>query len=244
MSAPWVKFFFGLSLHIFLWKMRATPGTCTKQGCLARRPFCHKVNLPASCRRRSNSIPWWTSFHVMLSLRTWHIMISNLQHPKGFTCVSLSVENYRLCARSQLISFARFTRRTQARGEPKLWLIYKVVPTKHPLRCEANYQRIIYYSIALKGAEVYNGSYKQNLTYRCDKQFSEAQSTRYWLKQSSRKFPGQNTDLLFWINKVCDIFFSISEQTCLALCRLDAAWHLCLGSYHTETHGNIYRSLF
>ena len=119
MSAPWVKFFFGLSLHIFLWKMRATPGTCTKQGCLARRPFCHKVNLPASCRRRSNSIPWWTSFHVMLSLRTWHIMISNLQHPKGFTCVSLSVENYRLCARSQLISFARFTRRTQAWGEPR-----------------------------------------------------------------------------------------------------------------------------
>ena len=41
-------------------------------------------------------------------------------------------------------------RRTQARGEPKLWLIYKVVPTKHPLRCEANYQRRMYYSIALK----------------------------------------------------------------------------------------------
>ena len=59
-------------------------------------------------------------------------------------------------------SFARFTEenRTQARGEPKLWLIYKVVPTKQPLRCEANYQRRIYYSIALKGAEVYNGSYK------------------------------------------------------------------------------------
>ena len=68
--------------------------------------------------------------------------------------------------------------------------------------------------------------------------------TRYWLPQSSRKYPGQNTDLLFWINKVSDIFFSISEQACLALCRLHAAWHLCLGSYHTETHGNIYRSLF
>ena len=35
-----------------------------------------------------------------------------------------------------------------------------VVPTKQPLSCEANYQRRIYYSIALKGAEVYNGSYK------------------------------------------------------------------------------------
>ena len=35
--------------HIFLWKTRATPGTRIKLGCLARRPLCHKVNLPASC---------------------------------------------------------------------------------------------------------------------------------------------------------------------------------------------------
>ena len=33
-----------------------------------------------STRRRSNSIPWCTSIHVILSLRTWHIIISNLQH--------------------------------------------------------------------------------------------------------------------------------------------------------------------
>ena len=46
---PWVKFYFGLSLHIFLWQMRASPGACIKPGCLARRPLCHKVNLPASC---------------------------------------------------------------------------------------------------------------------------------------------------------------------------------------------------
>ena len=31
-------------------------------------------------RRRSNSIPWCTSIHAILSLRTWHIIISNLQH--------------------------------------------------------------------------------------------------------------------------------------------------------------------
>ena len=43
------KIYFGLSLHIFLWKMRATPGACIKADCLARRPLCHKVNLPASC---------------------------------------------------------------------------------------------------------------------------------------------------------------------------------------------------
>ena len=54
----------------------------------------------------------------------------------------------RLLENHSLISFARFTRRTQARGEPKLWLIYKVVPTKQPLRCEANYQRRIYSSTA------------------------------------------------------------------------------------------------
>ena len=34
-------------------------------------------------RRRSNSIPWCTSFHVILSLRAWHIMISNLQHARN-----------------------------------------------------------------------------------------------------------------------------------------------------------------
>ena len=29
--------------------MRASPGACIKPGCLALRPLCHKVNLPASC---------------------------------------------------------------------------------------------------------------------------------------------------------------------------------------------------
>ena len=32
---------------------------------------------------RLNSIPWCTSFHVILSLRTWHIMISNLPHARN-----------------------------------------------------------------------------------------------------------------------------------------------------------------
>ena len=49
---PWVKFYFGLSLHIFLWKMRATPGACINPGCLTRRQLCHKVNLPASYESR------------------------------------------------------------------------------------------------------------------------------------------------------------------------------------------------
>ena len=63
-----------------------------------------------------------------------------------------------------------------------------------------------------------------------------SESTRYWLTQSSRKFPGQNTDLFFWINKVSDVSFSNSEQACLRCAGLHAAWHLSLGSYHTETH--------
>ena len=43
-----LKFYFGLSLHIFqdfLWQVCATPGACIKLGCLARRPLYHKVNL-------------------------------------------------------------------------------------------------------------------------------------------------------------------------------------------------------
>ena len=32
--------------------MRATPGACIKSDCLALRPLCHKVNLPASCEAR------------------------------------------------------------------------------------------------------------------------------------------------------------------------------------------------
>ena len=33
--------------------------------------------------KTSNSIPWCTSFHVILSLRTWHIMITTLQHARN-----------------------------------------------------------------------------------------------------------------------------------------------------------------
>ena len=39
--------------------MRATPGACIKPGCLAQRPLCPKVTLPASCkalRRGSASV--------------------------------------------------------------------------------------------------------------------------------------------------------------------------------------------
>ena len=48
-----VKFHFGSSMvRHCIWKMCATPGTCIKPGCLARRPLCHKVNLPSCVARR------------------------------------------------------------------------------------------------------------------------------------------------------------------------------------------------
>ena len=55
-------------------------------------------------------------------------------------------------------------------------------------------------------------------------------------QQSPRKFPGQNTDLFLWINKVSDVSFSNSKQARLRCAGLHAAWYLSLGSCHTETH--------
>ena len=43
-----VKFYFGLSMVRHCpWKMCATPRACIKPVCFARRPLCHKVNLPS-----------------------------------------------------------------------------------------------------------------------------------------------------------------------------------------------------
>ena len=47
----------------------------------ARIPYDNRPYLIP--RGRSNSIPWYTSFYVILSLRTWHIMISILHHARN-----------------------------------------------------------------------------------------------------------------------------------------------------------------
>ena len=48
-----VKFYFGLSMvRHSPWKMCATPRACIKPVCFARRPLCHKVNLPSCVARR------------------------------------------------------------------------------------------------------------------------------------------------------------------------------------------------
>ena len=46
------KILLWIKLSYFSLEMRGTPGACIKPGCLARRPLCHKVNLPASCEAR------------------------------------------------------------------------------------------------------------------------------------------------------------------------------------------------
>ena len=47
-----VKCFFGLSMVRHCpWKMCATPRACIKPVCFARRPLCHKVNLPSCVAR-------------------------------------------------------------------------------------------------------------------------------------------------------------------------------------------------
>ena len=70
-SIPWVKFYFGLSLHIFsmvrhcLWKcVRLLLHASMKQGCLARRPLCHKVNLPSCVAGRALCHTILTEFSV------------------------------------------------------------------------------------------------------------------------------------------------------------------------------------
>ena len=47
------KFYFELNMVRYcpFWKMCATPDACIKLGCLARRPLCHKVNIPSSVVR-------------------------------------------------------------------------------------------------------------------------------------------------------------------------------------------------
>ena len=69
--------------------------------------------------------------------------------------------------------------------------------------------------------------------------------TRYWLPQSSRKIPGQNTDLFIWINNVSDIFFSnfwagLFSVVPLACCVASLSGFRITRS---ETHGNIHCSL-
>ena len=47
-----VKFYFGLSMVCHCpWKLCATPRACIKPVCFARRPLCHKVNLPSCVAR-------------------------------------------------------------------------------------------------------------------------------------------------------------------------------------------------
>ena len=132
---------------------------------------------------------------------------------KGYTCFTDLSKTTRALSRNYKrkvrdSATERFTRRTESMHDwSKKWL-----QQKSRYAVKGNCQRRIYFMLCSKELNLqlqlqinFNLSMRQTILW----------ITRYWLPQSSRKFPGQNTDLLFWINKVCDIFFSISEQACL-----------------------------
>ena len=73
-----VKFYFGLSMVRHCpWKMCATPRACIKPGCFARRPLCHKVNLP-SCVAR------WPLWHKVNqpSCEAWRPLCHKVNLPR------------------------------------------------------------------------------------------------------------------------------------------------------------------
>ena len=128
---------------------------------------------------------------------------------EGLHMFHWSVENY-LCARSQLQT------PSMRLGN---WKVHQ--DRNHDLSRLQQNSRYAVKVIAKGGFISASRSKELNLQLQLQINFNLSMRqtilwiTRYWLPQSSRKFPGQNTDLLFWINKVCDIFFSISEQACL-----------------------------
>ena len=209
----------------------------------------HSGRLSYRARRRSNSIPWCTSFNVILSLRTWHIKIIILQNVRnehlsvrciwfpnmfrfssscfweyrvnlyslclkgafqryfeGLHVFHWSVENY-LCARSQLQTQSMRLGNWKVHWEnrnhdwSKKWLqqnsryAVKVITKGGFISASRSKDLNLQLQLQIK----FNLSMPQTIL--------SSESTRCWLTQSSRKFPGQNTDLFFWINKVSDIFF-------------------------------------
>ena len=113
---------------------------------------CKHVSVEQLLLLRLSSWPTFTMRERRISALLWLRRYTCFTDLSRTTCALGRTVTTKYKTR-QLISFARFTRRTQVWGEPKPWLIWKVVPTKQPPRCEANYQRIIYYSIALTGAQ-------------------------------------------------------------------------------------------
>ena len=180
--------------------------------------------------KTSNSIPWCTSFHVILSLRTWHIMITTLQHARnehrsarcvwfpnmfrfssfcfweywvswyslcfkeefqryfeGLHMSHWSVENY-LCARSQL--------QTQSMRLGN-WKVHQE-NRNHDLSKKWLQQNSRYaVKVIAKGGFISASRSKElNLQLQLQINFNLSMRqkilriTRYWLPQSSRKYPG------------------------------------------------------
>ena len=124
----WVKFYFELSLRIFRWKMRATPGTCIKPGSLTLRPLCHKVNLPASYEAR---LPLFHKVNLPLCEPRWrHFIMACDIFGTGQTNIFSSVFVIYSGKRDQptvapLTSLTQYTR-------PNYWMVH-VSRTRIPL---------------------------------------------------------------------------------------------------------------
>ena len=148
-----------------------------------------------------------------------------------FTCLSRT-KKY-LCARSQLstknktLQLIRFTRRTETTTDLKS-VSNKTAATLW------TYQRRICYSIKLKEPQfttAVTNKIKPN-----DATINPLKHNLPGIDSSNLQGNGHNTDRFFWMNKVSDVSLWNSEQACSTLCSLHTAWHLSLGSYHTETH--------
>ena len=75
-----------------LWKMRATPGACIKPGCLARRPLCHKVNLPRLCSAavmpQSKATEMWSSAAPFPHDLLWYFRHRTNEHSSSLLLIA------------------------------------------------------------------------------------------------------------------------------------------------------------
>ena len=62
------------------WKMGATPRACIKPGCFARRPLCHKVNLPRYDAHRRHFI--MTCDIYSTEINKLNLLCLSVQHRK------------------------------------------------------------------------------------------------------------------------------------------------------------------
>ena len=167
--------------------------------------------LHARNEYRSARCVWFPNMFRFSSFCFWEYWVSRYslcfkeefqRYFEGLNVFHWSVENY-LCARLQLQTQSMILGNWKVHQENRNhdW-------SKKWLQQNSRYAVKV---IAKGGFISASRSKELNLQLQLQIKFNlsmqSSESTRYWLTQSSRKFPGQNTDLFFWINKVSDIYF-------------------------------------